>query len=341
MSKRKLTRRQAWRVAKIQEERQKRAEKRERETDALLEDSALEPEEIGLVTAHFGVQVEVVNIDDIERKDRFRCHMRANLGSLVTGDRVVWRREKDSDMGVIVAVQPRESELTRPDSHGALKTVAANINHIIIVFAPYPEPHSFLIDRYLVAAETLGIRPVLLLNKIDSVNNKNRASIEQLLNIYRNLDYPLMEVSTKTGEGMETLKDFLADQISVFVGQSGVGKSSLVNKLLPTAEQRVGALSEARQKGTHTTTTAQLFHFPAGGDLIDSPGIREFGLWHMDAQAVLEGFTELRPFIGHCKFRDCRHEQEPHCAILKAVEDGHISAERIASYRHIIASLEK
>ena len=132
---------------------------------------------------------------------------------------------------------------------------------------------------------------------------------------------------------------FRSNRISVFVGQSGVGKSSLVNVLLPGVEQAVAALSEATTKGVHTTTTARLFHFAGGGDLIDSPGIREFALWHMDRENVAQGFIEFRPFLGHCRFRDCRHEQEPGCALLDAVAQGAIAERRLMSYRYIVESL--
>jgi ribosome biogenesis GTPase len=133
----------------------------------------------------------------------------------------------------------------------------------------------------------------------------------------------------------------LRERVSVFVGQSGVGKSSLINVLLPEADLRVGALSESTQKGIHTTTTAQLFHLSGGGSLIDSPGIREFGLWHMTREQVERGFREISPLLGSCKFRDCQHQQEPGCAILQAVESGEISEGRMESYRRIVASLDE
>ena len=375
MSKRKITRKQAWRIEKVQEERVARAERKNAKIDAHENDGDLGPEQEGLVIAHYGTQVEIqsLNVDsdggetgtnistdintdistdistDIMDADRQanapkkRCHMRTHLGSLVTGDRVIWRDAEPT--GVVVAVLPRKSALSRPDPHGDMKTVAANIDNILVVVAPYPRPHSFLIDRYLVAAEAIGIKPVILLNKVDLIDDKNRHILDDLTQMYRELDYQVLHASTvqtktnstKTHDGLVELKGFLQGKTTVFVGQSGVGKSSLINKLLPGQNLRVGGLTASTQRGTHTTTTAQLFHFPSiegkdGGQLIDSPGIREFGLWHMDEETILEGFIELRDYIGLCKFRDCQHRHEPKCAILEAHAQGKVSDRRMESY---------
>ena len=338
MAKRQLNRRQNWRINKIQEERAARAARRESKALEELEGGELGPEQTGLIIAHFGVQVEVEATGGDLAGQIFRCHLRANLPALVTGDHVVWRAS-NQETGVIVAQLPRKSELCRPDSRGQVKPVAANVDQIIIVFAPLPEPHANLIDRYLIAAEHADIQPLLLMNKADLLDPNNQAQLEALLKVYRSLDYPLLEVSTQSGVGLEALQAQLNGRISVFVGQSGVGKSSLVNILLPGVDTRVGALSENTGKGTHTTTTAKLFHFPGGGELIDSPGIREFGLSHITRDDVESGFSEFRPWLGHCKFRDCKHEQEPGCALLHAVEAGHIHPERMASFRMIINSL--
>lgn len=334
MSKRKLSRRQAWRVNKIQEERAKRASGRQERAEEALTAGDLGPEQEGMITAHFGTQVEVESSDGESR----RCHMRANLEGLVTGDRVVWC---DGDpTGVVVAQLERHSELCRPDPYGSLKPVAANIDQIFIVIAPFPEPHSNLIDRYLVASASVGIEPVILLNKIDLLQQDAalQALLDDMLAVYPTLGYRVLRASRF--DGMETLHAALRDRTSIFVGQSGVGKSSLVNALLPEADLRVGALSENSLKGTHTTTTARLFHLPTGGTLIDSPGIREFGLWHMTKEQVEQGFVEFRPYLGTCKFRDCQHQQEPGCAILQAQDQGKISLGRLDSYRRIIGSLE-
>jgi len=280
MSKRKITRKQAWRIEKVQEERVARAERKNAKIDAHENDGDLGPEQEGLVIAHYGTQVEVQSLHtDIDSADastdimdadlqanapKKRCHMRTHLGSLVTGDRVIWRDAEPT--GVVVAVLPRKTALSRPDPHGDMKTVAANIDNIVVVVAPYPRPHSFLIDRYLVAAEAIGIKPVILLNKVDLIDDKNRHILDDLTQMYRKLDYQVLHASTVTTEkndGLQELKAFLQGKTTVFVGQSGVGKSSLINKLLPGQNLRVGGLTASTQRGTHTTTTAQLFHFPS------------------------------------------------------------------------------
>jgi ribosome biogenesis GTPase len=303
MTKRKISRQQRWRIEKVQAERNERATKRDSKLDHALSEGELGSEQNGLIVSHFGQQVEV----EAETGFRQRCHVRAHIDGLVTGDSVTWREGKPT--GVVVACNTRKSLLSRPDNHGKLKPVAANIDHIVIVIAPEPRAHANLIDRYLVAAEAIDIRPILLLNKSDLINDDNREYLDNMLARYK------------------------------AIGQSGVGKSSLVNSLLPGTDTRIGALSESTAKGKHTTTTARLFHFPDGGSLIDSPGIREFALWNMDREKVLAGFIEFRPFLGMCRFRDCKHEREPRCALLDAEAEHKISPERMASYRQIIQSL--
>lgn len=339
MAKRNLTRRQNWRIQKVQDERSARADRRAERAEETLQGGDLGAEQQGLVIAHFGVQVDVETLEGPERGQVRRCYRRANLPALVTGDRVVWRADNQQS-GVIVALQPRRTELYRPDHRGQLKPVAANVDRLVIVFAALPQPHRNLIDRYLVAAEQAQLEPLLVLNKADLLALPEHAEIRSWLDDYNSLGYRTLCLSADSGEGLDRLRGELKDHVSVFVGQSGVGKSSLVNALLPDADLRVGALSEMTGKGTHTTTTARLFHFPAGGDLIDSPGIREFGLTHISHEDLLEGFIEFRPFLGHCRFRDCQHLHEPGCALLTAVADGAISAGRMNSYRHILASLQ-
>lgn len=340
MSKRKLTRRQAWRIEKVQQEKAQRAQKKEQSFNQQLKAGELGDETQGRITAHFGTQAEV---EHLHSNIRYRCFLRANLGSLVTGDLVAFRPGPEVNgvlTGVIEAVLPRTSELSRPNIYGQIKPVAANIDQIILVIAPEPEAHANLIDRYLVAAENCAIEPIILLNKTDLLNESNQPALISLLNSYEQLGYQTLSVSSYDEDSLSELKQKLNGRISVFVGQSGVGKSSLINTLLPDEELKVGALSANTAKGRHTTTTARLYHFPAGGDLIDSPGIREFGLWHMSEEEVMHGFRELRDLSGYCRFRDCAHQQEPGCALLEGIKKGDISERRLQSFHYIVQTLK-
>ncbi|WP_111636802.1 small ribosomal subunit biogenesis GTPase RsgA [Marinomonas shanghaiensis] len=340
MSKRKLTKQQTWRIERIHKERVERTQKRGDIAEELLQSSDLGPETEGIIISHFGTQVEVEGTQEPFIGVSTRCNLRANLGQLVTGDKVIWR-PKQNEGGVVVATTPRNTSLSRPDMHGRIKPVAANIDHIIVVIAAEPVAHANLIDRYLVAAETVGIPPVILLNKCDLIDDSNQEELDTLIKTYEDLNYKIIRTSIKNQAGMEALYNFLQDKTSVFVGQSGVGKSSLIGTLLPGIDISVGELSQKRKKGVHTTTTARLFHMPKGGDLIDSPGIREFGLWHISEDELLNGFIEFRPHIGYCRFRDCAHEKEPGCAILAALEKGQITEHRFQSFLRIKQSIRE
>lgn len=311
--------------------------KRQEHQDELISAGDLGPEREGLVITHYGSQLDIECLFGNQAGTIFRCRLRANIEGLVTGDRVVWRAGQDLT-GVIVATLPRQSVLNRPDIRGKLKPVAANIDQIIIVFSPLPKPSAVLLDRYLVAVELSNIEPVLLLNKFDLIG-EDELHIIPMIQRYRDIGYNVLTSSTKEKHGLDELYALLNQRISVFVGQSGVGKSSLVNILLPGADLKIGDVSENSGLGIHTTTSARLFHLPGGGNLIDSPGIRDFGLWHLEPNELIDGFKEFAPFLGHCKFRDCCHDKEPGCAILKAVKNGDITQLRFDSYNQILATL--
>lgn len=264
--------------------------------------------------------------------------MRSNLDPLVTGDKVIWRFGEP--YGVVVARIDRYSELIRPDAYGKLRPVAANVDVIAIVFSPKPTAFSNLIDRYLVAAEAQNIQPILILNKTDLDTENEFSSINQLVHDYKSIGYDVLSVSAKTADGFESLEDYLCNKTAIFVGQSGVGKSSLINRLQPQANAVVGSLSIGKEKGTHTTTVSRLFHFAHGGVLIDSPGIREFSLTHLTQEQVINSFIDFRPYLGRCKFRDCLHKSEPGCSLLDAISQKKILQSRFDNYHQIIMSQE-
>ncbi|HEY9147750.1 MAG TPA: small ribosomal subunit biogenesis GTPase RsgA [Gammaproteobacteria bacterium] len=335
MSKRKLNRRQQWRAEKIQQERLQRAQRKQVRAVSDDDNAALGEEQEGLVIASYGASLEVEAHDGTT----VRCQLRQNLPLLVVGDRVIWQAAGEG--GVVTARLERRTQLARPDAHGELKALAANIDQILVVAAPAPLYSADLINQYLAAAELTGIAPLLVFNKIDLIDAENREQVEALLAIYRHIGYPVISASTKREHGLDLIIEHLKGHTSVFVGQSGVGKSSLVQALLPQASISVGELSSQSGLGQHTTSTARLYHLPAGGQVIDSPGVREFRLWPMSRQQLAHGFIEFAPYLGQCKFRDCSHQHEPGCALQQALKQGHISALRLQSYQKIAGQLEE
>jgi ribosome biogenesis GTPase len=336
MAKRQLTRRQAWRIEKIQQERLERAQRKQQHELNDTGNEQLGPAQQGLVVANYGATLDIESATGA----CYRCVVRQNLGNLVVGDRVIWQ-VIDESSGVITALVPRDNQLARPDKLGILKPIAANIDQLLIVTAPLPAYSTELIDQYLAAAELSHITPVLLFNKIDLLDEASRESLADDLEVYRSIGYSLIQASTKTEHGLDELHEILKGKTSVFVGQSGVGKSSLVRTLLPGVEIAIGELSEGSGLGQHTTSASRLYHLPHGGAIIDSPGVREFRLWQEEAERLIEGFIEFLPHLGHCRFRDCRHDNEPGCAILKAVEQGAISRQRLKNFYRIRQSLEQ
>lgn len=336
MPKRRLTRRQAWRIRKVQEERVARARRKAERVEATVSNHSLGPEQTGTLLANYGTYTLV----DDDRGERYRCVTRRNLGALVSGDKVIWQAGRDHS-GVIIAVEPRRTLLARPDSAGQMKPVAANIDQIVIVAAPRPGISEWLIDRYLVAAEITAITPIIVINKLDLMDQTKRRRTEARFAEYRAIGYTVLFASTKQSHGLDELRNRLRGRTSVFVGQSGVGKSSLINALLPDVKARVGELSEASGQGRHTTSAAMQYRLPDGGSIIDSPGIRDFGLWDITVAQAFEGFVEFRPYRGRCRFRNCAHREEPGCALREAVAEDRISARRLESYHRITDSLSR
>ncbi len=331
---RKLNRRQQWRIEKIQLERQQRLEKKLSKAGAQIDPGSLGPEEEGLVIANFGASLELED----STGELHRCLLRQNLPPLVVGDRVIWQRGNEG--GVVTARQPRQSELARPDGIGKPKAVAANINQILVVAAPAPAYSTDLIDQYLVASELTGVQPTLIFNKIDLLDGAARERVQTVLQRYRGIGYQVLTASTLQAHGLDEVRTQLQGRISVFVGQSGVGKSSLIRSFIPREDIAVQALSQQSGLGQHTTSTSRLYHLPDGGSLIDSPGVRDFRLWPVEPATLLGGFRELAPYQGMCKFRDCSHRHEPGCALREAVTEGKISKERLQSYHRLALQME-
>lgn len=334
MSKRRLTHRQQRQVQAAQEKRLARARDREGRVGQDPSGTSLGPEREGLVITRYGASAAVEDAQGV----LYHCVVRPNLETVVCGDRVAWQQSGERD-GVIVALMPRRSLLSRPDFGGRMKPLAANIDEIVILAAPEPELSEELIDRYIVASELMGITPVILINKIDLLGEAARAELEARLKPYHDIGYRTLFASVRREHGLDALIGQLQDKTSILVGQSGVGKSSLVQTLLPGHDVRIGELSAATGMGTHTTTRTTLYHLPAGGELIDSPGVRSFGLWNIRPAELAQGFVEFRPYLGACRFNDCRHLVEPECALRAAVEEGRISPRRLASYHRIADTL--
>lgn len=298
----------------------------------------------GIVISRFGMHADV----EATPGTVHRCNIRRTIPSLVTGDRVVWRpglQEEHNIKGIVEAVHERRSVLTRPDIYEGVKTIAANIDQIVIVSAILPELSLNMIDRYLIASEALGVKPLLVLNKTDLLDEEGRKFVNEQMEIYRQLNYHVLMASSHEKKGLAELEAALTDHTSIFAGQSGVGKSSLLNNLLGLGDEEQAILtnhvSSVSGLGQHTTTAARLYHFAHGGDVIDSPGVREFGLWHLEPEQITAGFVEFHAFLGGCKFRDCKHNSDPGCAIRQAVDDGIIAASRFDNYHRIMDSMSQ
>ncbi|MCO7251335.1 small ribosomal subunit biogenesis GTPase RsgA [Pseudoalteromonas sp. Ps84H-4] len=335
----KLSKGQSRRIKANHQKRLSNADKKqEKGVTVQWQNDNLGPAENAVVISRFGQHADI----ETESGSILRCNIRRTVSSLVCGDEVIFRRAKVSEgdlAGVIEATHERRSQLTRPDFYDGVKVVAANIDQILMVSAVLPEFTPNIIDRYLVACEDMGIEPILVLNKIDLIDDEGLAFIDEILDIYRELGYQVLLVSNKTGQGIDELKQKLVGKNSIFVGQSGVGKSTLVNTVLPDADILTQEVSENSGLGQHTTTVSRLHHLPSGGNLIDSPGIREFGLWHLEVERVTWCFKEFRDFIGGCRFRDCKHLNDPGCIIRQAVDDGEISELRFDSYHRILETM--
>ena len=296
-------------------------------------DSASDPAlSEGLVLSHLGQALAVEGLNS----QIVLCHTRRQLGSVAVGDRVLWSPQ-DGDLGRVEKVLPRKTLLTRPAHGGRIRPVAANLDQLVVVVAPEPEPDWLLVDQYAAASEHRSLDACIVINKVDRLSQ--RSAVETVLTTYRAIGYPCHLVSAKTGEGLPGLRDELQGRCSMLVGQSGVGKSSLTNTLLPGKNLRTRELSEKAGLGRHTTTAAMLYHLPDGGDLIDSPGVAVFGLAEMNAADLASGYREFREFLPRCQFNDCRHLQDKGCAVREAVAERRIETSRYERFVKLLGKM--
>ncbi|HED16350.1 MAG TPA: ribosome small subunit-dependent GTPase A [Gammaproteobacteria bacterium] len=267
----------------------------------------------------------------------YQCKIRRSLGRLVCGDRVQFQIE-NNDNGIITTLEKRSSVLERPLNNGQSRLVAANITRIVVVMAVQPPFSEALIDRYLVIAELMRIQPVIVLNKTDLLNEQSRAATLKQFACYEHAGYSVLETSVEKEHGLSTLNEQLQSHTSILVGQSGVGKSSLVKALLPDIEIKIGALKNTLH-GRHTTSTSVLYRLPNGGELIDSPGVRDFGVWHLEANQLARGYREFGKWLDQCRFNNCSHTHEPGCAVHAAADQGDIDPARYQRYLAMYAEL--
>jgi len=261
------------------------------------------------------------------------CVTRGKKGGVACGDHVDFA-STSAGKGVIEDIEPRRNLLYRSDEFKA-KLIAANVDQAAIVVAAVPAFHEELLIRCLVACEVADIPALIVLNKADLPETE---ALARKLAPYVDLGYPLLLVSAR--EDVSTLQQRLAGHITVLVGASGVGKSTLLNRLVPEAKATTGEISLALDAGRHTTTHARLFHLPDGGDLVDSPGMQEFGLKHLDLASLMAAFPEIHSRHGQCRFYNCRHLKEPGCAVLEATKEGSILASRLRVYHWLLAGLK-
>ena len=300
-----------------------------------MREVTVETESEALVLVSYGSH-GVVLLPDGERK---RCKFRRKVGRPFCGDRVLVARADDASL-VVESILPRRNYFVRADERQRQHVIAANLDQVLIVVAARPLPSRDLMERYLVAVHSLGIEPVIVLNKTDLEVPQDEsaagATVLSHMPEYEALGYPVIRTSCKTEPGISALKPVLKDRTSILVGQSGVGKSSLINQLLPDLDIQTGALSTSTGKGTHTTTSTILYQFTGGGYLIDSPGVWEYGIWTLENHELMAGFIEFEPWLGQCRFNNCVHATEPDCAIKQAVADGHIRDWRYQSYLRLL-----
>lgn len=280
----------------------------------------------GLVIASYGARGRLDTGDGTPA----RFVLKGRRLRAVCGDRVRYRPQDTSPELLVTEIIERQNLLERPDARGRPEPLAANLTRLVVVLAAEPEPDFFIADRYLCAAEMMGAEAQVLWNKTDIAMDRPAA-----LSLYEQLGYSVIDTSATEGAGIDQLTADLSSGIAMLVGQSGVGKSSLINMLIKDAEVATGELSESSKEGRHTTTASFMHTLPGGGRLVDSPGVREFAPVIADPASVQTGFRELVRFAPDCRFSNCQHLREPNCAVKAAVAEQQIDERRYESYKRL------
>ena len=340
MAKRRLSKQQQRRIAMQQKNKLK-------DDDLQLDESS---SQVARVISHHGKQLYA----ETEDQRKIKCKIRQNLGDIACGDYVLVQQAlhhadqsgestgtKRDAQNVVVAVKDRDNLLVKTGFAGAIKPVAANIGQLVIVTSIIPKTNAYLIDRYLTSAENLPAKALIVINKIDMADEETKALVDKLSKLYSEIGYRVITCSVKQDIGIDELSEALSNTTSILVGLSGVGKSSIVKKILPAEEIKIGQTSEATGEGKHTTTVSALYHLKDNGIIIDSPGVRDFTPINRNLEEISNGFVDIRPFTGRCKFSNCSHLNEPGCAVRQAVFDGVISQQRFNSYLRMIEEFKE
>ncbi|QJD96408.1 ribosome small subunit-dependent GTPase A [Mucilaginibacter robiniae] len=293
----------------------------------------------GIVTKSTGswyqVQTPEGNRYDCRIKGKFRIQGLTTTNPIAVGDQVDFDLEPELQQGVINKLHPRKNYIIRKSINLSKQAqiIAANLDQaFLVVTLASPRTSLGFIDRFLVTAEAYDIPASLVFNKLDMFSEEGLEILAEYKSIYENLGYPCYEVSALKGTNIPQLVTQLKDKITLFSGHSGVGKSSLMNAILPDLQLRTMEVSEWSDKGMHTTTFAEMYDLPGGGAIIDTPGIRELGIIDIDQQELSHFFPEMRDRMHSCRFHNCRHINEPGCAVLEALENGEIEPSRYESY---------
>ena len=326
MAKRKLSKQQQRRIATQQKNK--------------IQDDKLQLDESSTQTArvisHHGRQLYA----ETEKLEKIKCRIRQNLGDIACGDYVLLQQATNAAgeaQNVVIAVKERSNLLVKTGFAGAIKPVAANIGQLVIVTAIKPKPNPYLIDRYLTSAENLPAKALIVINKADLLDYESKRIIDNLTELYQDIGYRVVCTSVKQNIGIEELSESLSNTTSILVGLSGVGKSSIVKKILPKEEIKIGETSQSTGEGKHTTTVSALYHLKDDGIIIDSPGVRDFTPINKTQDEITNGFIDIRRFKGACKFSNCSHQHEPGCAMREAVKNGELNEQRFNNYLRLLA----